>query len=466
MPRLPEFFPSWKEDVKTFSLRRLALMALTLSVVMHLKAEDSTLAIRELAVPSKPGAQGSNLFTAADGTLHLTWSEPGSPEGERILCYSRLPPHSAQWSSPRVIVRTPHLMENWADFASLVAADDGTLTAQWFQRPEEATAKGYSGWFSRSHDGGDTWQPPRPLGQEFVSLAPLSGGRTLAVWLEHLPKPDSGARPHSTEPAMQLRSCVLDAAGAVQQRWTVDPDVCTCCQTTLAVMAGDTVLVAYRGHTSSDVRDHHVATFSNMTWTQPRLLHTDGWQIAGCPVNGPAADAHGRATAIAWFTAAAGVPKVQARFSRDGGNHFDAVSRIDLGNPLGRVDLAMQSDGSALVTWLEAKSDTALAGIYARRIWADGNASAAALLAESSQARASGFPRLALRSDGTAVLTFTHAGELNRLRTLTFDPSALKPAGAPSLTGSSRPPRGPVELCGSPSAVSAPAEASRVAHAH
>lgn len=466
MPRLLDFFPSWKGDVKTFSLRLLVLMTLTLSVVMYLKAEDSTLAVRELTVPSKPGAQGSNLFAAADGTLHLTWSEPGSHEGERILCYSRLPPNSAQWSSPRVIVRTPYLMENWADFASLVAADDGTLTAQWFQRPEEATAKGYSGWFSRSHDAGATWQSPRPLGQEFVSLAPLSGGRTLAVWLEHLPKPHSGARPPSTEPAMQLRSCVLDAAGVVQQRWTVDPDVCTCCQTTLAVMPGDSVLVAYRGHTSSDVRDHHVATFSNMTWSQPRLLHPDGWQIAGCPVNGPAADAHGHTTAIAWFAAAEGVAKVQARFSRDGGAHFDAVSRIDLGNPMGRVDLAMQSDESALVTWLEAKSDTALAGIYVRRIWPDGTASTAALLAEASQARASGFPRLALRIDGTAVLTFTHAGEPNRLRTLSFDPSALKPATALSLTRQGETARGPVELCGPAPALSASAEATRVAHAH
>ncbi len=466
MPRLPRFFLSWKGDVKTFSLRPLALMALTLSGVIYLQAEDSTPAIRDLTVPSKPGAQCSNIFSAADGTLHLTWSEPGSHESERILCYSRLPPDSTQWSSPRVIVRTPHLMENWADFASLVAADDGTLTAQWFQRPEDSSARGYAGWFSRSHDAGATWQPPRPLGQEFVSLAPLSDGRTLAVWLEHLPKPDNGSRPPSTEPAMQLRSCILDAAGDVQQRWTIDPDVCTCCQTTLAVMPDDTVLVAYRGHTSSDVRDHHVATFSNLTWSQPRPLHPDGWQIAGCPVNGPAADARGRTTAIAWFTAAEGVARVQARFSRDGGTHFETVSRIDLGNPVGRVDLVMQSDASALVTWLEAKSDKAVAGIYVRRIWPDGTVSMATLLAEASQSRASGFPRLALRIDGTAVLTYTRAGEPNHLRMLSFDPSGLRPAPELSLTHPGEAARGIRELRGNAPAPSASAEASRTPHAH
>ncbi len=466
MTRLRASFPLWKEDVTTLPLRLLAALTLALPSVASLKADVPSLMVREMTAPSQPGAQGSNLFAGTDGTLHLTWSEPGTQEGERILAYSRLPAGSTQWLPSRAIVRTPHLMENWADFASLVAADDGTLTVQWFQRPEDASAKGYSGWFSRSHDAGATWQPPRPLGEEFVSLAPLSDGRTLAVWLEHLPKPDSGARALSTEPAMQLRSCVLDATGAVQQRWTIDPDVCTCCQTTLAVMPGDTVLVAYRGHTSSDVRDHHIATFSNMTWSQPRLLHPDGWQIAGCPVNGPAADARGRTVAIAWFTAAGGVAKVQARFSLDGGAAFETVSRVDLGNPTGRVDLAMQSDGSALVTWLEAKSDTAVAGIYVRRVWPDGTASPAALMAEASQARASGFPRLAARIDGNAVLTFTHAGEPNRLRTLDFDPSTLQPAPTLSLAPQAAIRRGPVELCGPAPATAAPAGSSRVTVVH
>jgi len=228
---------------------------------------------------------------------------------------------------------------------------------------------------------------------------------------------------------MKLLARLLGPDGTALGDWTVDPDVCNCCQTTAAVLSGDRVFVAYRGHTRDEIRDHRYAVFADGRWSAPDTLHPDGWKIAACPVNGPAADARGEALTVAWFTAANGVAKVQARHSGDGARTFGPAVRIDLGRPMGRLETVMLPDRSAVVLWMEIGTAENEAGIYARRLHADGSLSAPRLVAPSTQARASGFPRAALRADGRVVMSWTQAGAPSQVRTLAFDPAQLAPAG-------------------------------------
>lgn len=397
----------------------------------------------------------SSLVRGPDGTTYLTWSGPGTTEGERALWFAELKPGTDTWSSARPIVSTIRLMENWADFATLTIGTDGQLWAQWFQSPEESDGHGYSGWFARSTDRGTTWSTPAPLGHEFVSLAPLSGGRVLAVWLEsarlrdpHAPRPKrdpNAPRPAKDPnapyaPSMRLKSRLLAPDGSTLQDWVVDPDVCTCCQTTLTRLAGDRVLVAYRGHTPEEIRDNLVAVFNQQTWGKPKVLHDDGWKIPACPVNGPAADSRGEAVTVAWFTAANGVARVQAKQSADGGITFGAALSLDLGRPIGRIDLVTLPDGSSIVCWLEARTEQNVAGLYLRRIFPDGRLSAPQLLTQMSAVRASGFPRMAVRDgEGLPVaISWTDAEPadpsnpkstaVTRIRTAEFLAAELRPA--------------------------------------
>ncbi len=407
---------------------------------------------REMPSPASSGTGEPSLHTGPDGTTYLTFTGPGAADGERALWLSTLAQGAEAWSAPRAVVSTPLLMENWADFASLTVGTDGQLWAQWFQEREGENARGYSGWFARSADGGATWSAPAPLGHEFVSLAPLGSGRVMAVWLEST-KPAHATAAHDGHdapqpktpnaayaPAMRLKARLLAPDGETLQDWVVDPDVCTCCQTTLARLGGDRLVAVYRGHTRDEIRDNLFATFNKTGWSRPRPLHADGWKIPACPVNGPAADARGERLAIAWFTAADGVARVQAKLSRDGGLTFGPALPIDLGQPLGRVDLAMLADDSALVAWLEAKSEGRTAGLYVRRLFPDGALSAPLLLVEMSAARASGVPRLAVRAGEAlpVVVSWTEAAPADpatpgapvatRVRLATFDAATLSPA--------------------------------------
>lgn len=421
------------------------------------------------APPAPEDSGESSLHAGPDGTTYLTFSAPSSTAGERALWLATLAPGAEAWSAPRPIVSTPRLMENWADFASLTVGTDGQLWAQWFQRREGEDAHGYDGWFARSRDGGATWTAPAPLGHEFVSLAPLGAGRVMAVWLESArvrdpnvarvkrdpnaprPAPDPDA-PYA--PSMRLKARLLAPDGATLQDWVVDPDVCTCCQTTLARLGGDRLVVAYRGHTRDEIRDNRIAFFNQHIWGPSRLLHADGWKIPACPVNGPAADALGESLAIAWFTAADGVARVQAKISRDGGIAFGPALALDLGRPIGRIDLVKLADDSSLVSWLEAKTEGNAAGLYVRRLFPDGTLSAPLLVAATSAVRASGFPRLAARpAEGDrlpVVVSWTDAvpadpanpksAAATRVRVARIDAAALAVEPARTSAAPAKPP--------------------------
>ena len=85
----------------------------------------------------------------------------------------------------------------------------------------------------------------------------------------------------------------------------------------------------------------------------------------------------------------------------------------------------MLPDGRAVFTWLENRprdGSTNAGGLYLRQLDAAGQLGEPVLLADSSTARASGFPRLAVLGDGRIILSHTLAGPTSRVATLLLDP--------------------------------------------
>ncbi|MEJ2341268.1 MAG: hypothetical protein P8Y10_03590 [Gemmatimonadales bacterium] len=112
---------------------------------------------------------------------------------------------------------------------------------------------------------------------------------------------------------------------------------------------------------------------------------------------------------MAWYTAANEEPRVFVAFSEDAGASFGEALRVDEGTPLGRVDVALLPDGSALLLWLE----TAEAGarVMARRIRPDAASSRAETVALTDVSRSSGFPRMVLRGREVVLAWTDTAGE-------------------------------------------------------
>lgn len=130
-------------------------------------------------------------------------------------------------------------------------------------------------------------------------------------------------------------------------------------------------------------------------------------------MNGPQLSAVGSRVVVAWFTAAAGDPRVQVAFSDDGGAGFGEPIRVDGGRPLGRVDVELLPDGSAAVGWVETAQGGA--AVLLRRVWPDGAADVATRISETTADRASGFPRMA-RTGGEILVAWTLPGPSGGVR--------------------------------------------------
>lgn len=364
---------------------------------------------RDLASPAKPGeSKVPNLFATADGRIYLSWIEK-TGNAEHTFLYSRY--ETGQWSSPQLIAAGPNWFVNWADFPSLIKLPDQTLAAHWLARSGESKYA-YDMNIARSTTAGKDWSeaitPHRDNTQTehgFVSLLPWGHDQLGVVWLDGRNFANSAndhAEPNENS-EMTLRFAALDKSGQLHAETILDARVCECCQTDAAVTSNGAVVV-YRDRSLNEIRDIGIVRYQNGHWTEPRLVHADNWIHQGCPVNGPAIAAQGTFVAVAWYTEAQDTPHVRLAFSRDEGVTFGPPIEIGDREPMGRVDLLLLPDSTALVCWLEQTDNHG--EIRLRRVRADGWRGESSTLAASSTKRASGFPRLA-RNEHEIIFAWT-----------------------------------------------------------
>ena len=369
--------------------------------------ERSTSLVRgDVEFERPPGSGEPYLAVGGEGRAVLTWIEPrGEASAVRLAIRD-----GAGWSEPRTIRHTDQLFVNWADFPSSVEMPDGTIAVHWLEKVAEGPYA-YHVLLALSSDDGATWSEPlrahddaSPTEHGFVSMVPWRDGAAL-TWLDGrdmIVDPASGVRG-----AMSVRFRTLEPDGHLGPEVLLDDRTCECCQTALA-RVGEGLVAAYRDRSESEVRDIAVVRGAGERWTAPAPLSTDGWEIPGCPVNGPQLSGAEQALASAWYTGVGGAPRVSVAFSEDGGATWGPRIRIDEGLPLGRVDIERLDDGSAVVVWLEASDDAPR--LLARRVWPDGSMEAPQLISETAGERASGFPRMVRLAD-ELLIAWTLASE-------------------------------------------------------
>ena len=107
---------------------------------------------------------------------------------------------------------------------------------------------------------------------------------------------------------MTLRAAIVSERGEVSKDILLDNRSCDCCQTTAAITTNGPVVI-YRDRSEEEIRDISIVRQVEGKWTAPKVIHSDNWQINGCPVNGPKVASLGNNLAVAWFTAAGDQPK-------------------------------------------------------------------------------------------------------------------------------------------------------------
>jgi hypothetical protein len=361
-----------------------------------------SLASQAIDPPASAGALAPRWVADAKSPI-LTWLEPWSLKGKKggaakghRLRLSRW--SEGKWSPPVTIAQGTKFFANWADTPGAIEGADGTLYAHWLEKSGGATYD-YGIRLARSRDGGATWTPLGPLNRDgakgehgFVSWL-REGANVRAVWVDGREASMTAKGEHAG--AMTLRSAVVSGAeGTVEADIRLDGRICDCCQTG-AALGSEGPVVVYRDRSEKEIRDIALTRYAAPAWTEPTHLGADNWEIPGCPVNGPAIAAQGasgKLAAVAWFTGAAPAVRVQAAFSQDGGASFGKPLVLDDTSPLGRVDLVLDTDGSAIVSWYAFEGEGA--ALRLRRARPDGTLGPIMTLTTTTPARSSGFPRL------------------------------------------------------------------------
>jgi hypothetical protein len=377
--------------------------------------------VRELETPAGPGSGEPSLVVGPDGRVFLTWIEP-SGDKRHVLRFATRGEGSA-WSPAQTIAEGTDWFVNWADFPSMAVLPDGTLFAHWLAKSGPGTYA-YDVRVVVSRDAGRTWSAPVIPHRDgtrtehgFVAMAPWSPDQMGIVWLDGRKTADKAHSGHGQPQAeMSLMHSTIGRDGRLGTETVLDGRVCDCCQTDSAEAGGATVVV-YRDRSDREVRDMSVVRFAEGRWSEPLPLAHDGWQINGCPVNGPAIAAAGAKVAVAWFAAPNEKPAVKVAFSADSGAAFGPPVLVDGGRPLGRVDVVLLDDGAALVSWLEQGGESAR--LRVRRIPSKGAPGEPLTVAESSGARSSGFPRM-VKAGTEVVVAWRDAGDPPRVRTATL----------------------------------------------
>lgn len=374
-------------------------------------AESVLSEIREIAAEGKH-IEEPFLSVAPTGQTFMSWIE--KTDSLSSLLFAEW--EGNQWSSPKLITSGTDWFVNWADYPQLEVFADGTLVAAFLQKSGPGTFS-YDVMLTFSKDGSQ-WSKPSILHDDgtqtehgFVSMTPWEDD-VLITWLDGRNTGNPGHTAHGHDHGhhgqMTLRAARVNSQGIKLEEWELDGRVCDCCQTSVA-MGLKGPIVAFRDRSETEIRDIGMVRWIDRAWTQAMPVNADFWEIAACPVNGPRIACHKERSAVVWYTGAQDKPRVQVLFSEDGGQNFGTPIRVDLGKTIGRVDIALDKQGKAWVTWMEEGA------IYLRWIGRDGRKGNPVLIAESSGKRSSGFPQLAAIPEGLMVAWTDDGGDFRKI---------------------------------------------------
>lgn len=332
---------------------------------------------------------------ASDSNLYISWVTMGNDTTAEMF-YSKLNSES-QWATPQLINQGSNWFVNWADFPALVE-NQGVLLSHILQKSSSETFS-YDVKLQVLPNGASQWSLNLPLHQDstltehgFVSMVPYTSTSFFTSWLDGR-ETGGGGHDHAAHAGgpMSIRAAEVDLKGKVLWDELLDAKTCDCCQTSSAITDLGPVVV-YRNRSDREIRDIAIARLVDGKWTEPAIIHADGWEISGCPVNGPKVVAKGSNLLVGWFTAPKGIQQVKFAFSTDAGASFGKPVVIESTGLIGRVDVALIREDWGVVSWMETKGENTF--LYAAGIDQAGEMGAALQITALNPSRKSGFPQL------------------------------------------------------------------------
>jgi hypothetical protein len=372
----------------------------------------------------------------------MTWV--AETNGHWDLYFARSGDGGGSFSEPARVNDVPGDVHPHAEGAPRLVSAPG-VTAVFWTNVVEAPARAWGAndlRFSRSTDGGATWEPARTLQDDSLAILPgehtfhgatWTGDSTLVVaWLEgrerdlkHIERavasgvpraeaelsPDTYADPNDPHDSdAQIFAAVSRDLGRTweSQNSRVTTGVCPCCRVSLAGTPSGDVVATWRHHFGTNLRD---PVFQSL-WAEnaePERVHEDNWSFPGCPHSGPALDLDASGAAhVAWFTGAEGRAGIHYARREAHDDTFEPPVPIAVAEalPVAFAAVVGTDDGGALVA--HTVDGTGRRAVNVSRVDADGEV---AFTQELPASDGGTHPQLALLGEGRAAVAWTNSAD-------------------------------------------------------
>ena len=354
-------------------------------------------------------------LVSGEGSLSLSWIS--SNDGKKSsLNFSQF--KEGKWVNTQTMATGSNWFVNWADFPAH-AINENLILSSYLKKSDSGTYT-YDVILSLQKLSGEKVKEDFLLNTDgvkaehgFVSIIPNHNQGFFITWLDGRNTVDKDLDGYHKP--MTIRFAEITNKGDIIDESELDSATCDCCQTSIAVTNKGPVVV-YRDRSDKEVRDIYIARKINGIWGVPTPIHNDGWEINGCPVNGPKVASNSNNLAVSWFTVSNEKPTVNLSFSKSNGASFGTPIKINDDDPIGRVDVAFLNPQEVLVSYIEGDD----VGTYLRikKVSIDGKISAPITISKIDGGRSTGVPQLEILDNEAFIVWTVFEGEKNQLKTV------------------------------------------------
>jgi hypothetical protein len=358
-------------------MRRLLLAVATAALAVSVAGAQSA-ASSEVTL-AVPGRANSTPWIAGRGNIVVAaWSAAQKGGGDVFIAVSR--DGGRRFTPPLQVNAIAGEARISGEIAPRVSiSGDGAnpeIAVLWNAKSSSGTVLR----LARSTDGGRTFAPARELqaggapgDRGWGAMALDAKGVAHAIWLDHRGMAISGDHSeHKGEHdgvAMAQKSALYyaSASAAGVREKPLFNGVCYCCKTAMAIGGDGTIYTAWRHVFEGNFRDiaFSASRDGGATFSPMLRVNQDGWQINGCPDDGPAiaVDA-GNVVHLAWPTVANDTGVILYATSRDGKSFSKPVQVPTFGSPkASHPQIAIDGSGQVVIGWDEVRDGARGAGL-------------------------------------------------------------------------------------------------------
>ena len=362
-------------------------------------------------------------LVSKDGNLTLSWISSVENQ-EAVLLYTQYKDNS--WSEPVRITSGSDWFVNWADFPA--NAINGNLLLTSYLKKSASETYTYDILLNLETLSGNKIKDNFLLNTDgikaehgFVSMIPNNSSGFYVTWLDGRNTVINTKETHHK--AMTIRFAEITNTGEIINETQLDATTCDCCQTSIA-LSSEGPIVVYRNRSEDEIRDIYITKYRNGIWEQPVPVFNDGWEINGCPVNGPKVVVNRTTTAVAWFTAADDNPKVNLSFSLSDKDEFNLPIQLNDLDAIGRVDVAFLNSKEVIVSYIEFDDNATY--LKVKKVSVEGEVSKAFTISVIDSGRDTGVPQLEVM-DNVVYLVWTYVVDgKNQLKSVKFNSEDLQ----------------------------------------